>query len=135
MLSVRAARGCEFLSVDFKRRFAMRHLAILAMGIFLIATSCPAGAAPLSPAGLPRGDDLSAVVLVQEKAKKNETLTQKVKRVWRDLTGYKFTVSCPAFPIPLLVSRTTCTETGISRDEARGKCASRHPFCAVAEVK
>lgn len=113
----------------------MRHLASLATGIFLIATNCPAAATPLSPAGLSRSDDFSAVVLVQEKAKKNETLTQKVKRVWRDLTGYKFTVSCPAFPIPLLVSRTTCTETGVSRDEARGKCASRHPLCAISDAK
>jgi hypothetical protein len=112
----------------------MRHLAILATGAFLIFSSS-AGAAPLSPAGLSRSDDLSAIVLVQEKAKKSETLTQKVKRVWRDLTGYKFTVSCPAFPIPLLVSRTTCTETGISRDEARGKCASRHPFCGIGDAK
>ncbi|MBZ0146951.1 MAG: hypothetical protein K8F62_05330 [Pseudorhodoplanes sp.] len=109
----------------------MRPLAILATGAFLIVSSS-AGTAPRDN---PAGDDPSAVVLAQEKAKKNETLTQKVKRVWRDLTGYKFTVSCPAFPIPLLVSRTTCTETGISRDEARGKCASRHPFCAITDAK
>ena len=113
----------------------MRHLALLATGIFLIATNSPAAATPLSPAGLSRSDDLSAIVLVQEKAKKDETLTQKVKRVWRNLTGYKFTVTCPAFPIPIVVNRTTCTETGVSRDEARGKCASRHPFCAIGDAK
>lgn len=112
----------------------MRHLAIMATGAFLIVSSS-AVAAPLSPAGLSRSNDLSAIVLVQEKAKKNETLTQKAKRVWRDLTGYKFNVACPAFPIPLVVNRTTCTETGKSRDEARGKCASRHPFCAITEAK
>jgi hypothetical protein len=112
----------------------MRVFAILATGAFLIVSSS-AGATPLSPAGLSRSDDLSAIVLVQEKAKKDETLTQKVKRVWRNLTGYKFTVTCPAFPIPIVVNRTTCTETGKSRDEARGKCASRHPFCAIADAK
>jgi hypothetical protein len=112
----------------------MRHLAIMATGAFLIVSS-PTIAAPLSPAGLSRSDDLSAITLVQAKPKKEETLTQKAKRVWRDLTGYKFNVACPAFPIPLAVNRTTCTETGKSRDEARGKCASRHPFCAITEAK
>ena len=113
----------------------MRHIAILAAGAFLIVTNSSVSAASLSPAGLSRSDDLSAIVLVQDKAKKDETLTQKVKRVWRNLTGYKFTVTCPAFPIPIVVSRTTCTETGRSRDEARGKCASRHPFCAIGDAK
>ena len=127
---------CSRAVTNFCQLIAKRggHASALATGAFLIVSSS-AGTAPLSPAGLSRGDDPSAVVLAQEKAKKNETLTQKAKRVWRNLTGYKFTVSCPAFPIPLLVSRTTCTETGISRDEARGKCASRHPFCAITDAK
>ena len=113
----------------------MRHLVLLATGMFLIATTCPAAATPLSPAGLPRSDDLSALILVQEKAKKDETLKQKVKRVWRNLTGYKFAVTCPALPIPLVASRTTCTETGKSRADARAKCQSRHPFCAVGDAR
>lgn len=113
----------------------MRHLAIIATGAFFIATSSPAVAAPLSPGGSSRSDDLSAIVLVQDKPKKEETLKQKVKRVWRDLTGYKFAVTCPALPIPLVVSRTTCTETGKSREDARAKCQSRHFFCAVADAK
>ena len=108
----------------------MRHFAILATGAFLIVSFFCRREAPLSPAGLSHRDDLSAIVLVQEKAKKDETLTQKLKRVWRDLTGYKFNVTCPAFPIPIVVSRTTCTETGVSRDEARGKCA-----CAASVLR
>jgi hypothetical protein len=57
----------------------------------------------------------------------HETLKQKVKRVWRNLTGYKFDVSCP------LGARSTCTETGKDRGEAQAKCISRHPLCWVNE--
>ena len=72
---------------------------------------------------------------MQERAKKDETVKQKVKRVWRNLTGYKFNVACPAFPIPLVMNRTTCTETGKSRADARAKCQARHPFCQVADAR
>jgi hypothetical protein len=113
----------------------MRHLALFATGVLLIAISSPAAAMPLSPAGLSRSDDLSAIILVQDKPKQGETLKQKVKRVWRNLTGYKFAVTCPAFPIPIVVNRTSCTETGKSRADARAKCQSRHPLCAVADAK
>jgi len=34
-----------------------------------------------------------------------------------------------------VVNRTTCTETGKSRENARAKCQSKHPFCAVADAK
>jgi hypothetical protein len=113
----------------------MRRPAIMMTTIIFIAAGNVAFAAPLSPGGLMRGDDRSAIILVQDKPKKEETLTQKVKRVWRNLTGYKFAVSCPALPIPLVVNRTTCTETGKSREEARAKCQSRHPFCAIGDAK
>jgi len=110
---------------------AMRHLALLATGVFLIAVSGPAVAGPFPAAGIWRGE--SQIVLVQDKAKKNETLKAKVKRVWRDLTGYKFAVACPAFPITL--SQSTCTETGKNRADARAKCQSRHAFCRVADAR
>lgn len=113
----------------------MRHLALLITSAAFIAASNPVFAAPLSPAGVMRNNDQSAIVLVQDKPKKDETIKQKVKRVWRNLTGYKFAVSCPALPIPLVVNRTTCTETGKSREEARAKCQSRHPFCAIGDAK
>ena len=83
----------------------MRRLAISATGAFLILTPS-AGATPLSPPAL-GSDHLSAIALAQAKPKKEETLTQKVKRVWRDLTGYKFTISCPAFPIPIRTHHET----------------------------
>ena len=108
----------------------MRSLALLTTTAFLIVTSSTVGATPLSPAGL-RGDH-SAIVLVQDKPKKNETLKQKAKRIWRDLTGYKFAVACPAI---FTVSRHTCTETGKSREEARAKCQSQSPFCAISDAK
>ena len=66
---------------------------------------------------------------------KKETTTEKVKRkvkrAWRNLTGTKFDVACPAL-IPL--THSTCTETG-SRKEARAKCQSANPLCSVSEVK
>jgi hypothetical protein len=104
---------------------AMRHLALLATGVFLIAASVDAGAGMFSPAGLSRAGDVGPIELV---AKKSEPLKQKVKRIWRDLTGYKFEVSCP------FASRSTCTETGKSRADARAKCQSRNAFCWVADT-
>jgi hypothetical protein len=109
----------------------MRSLALLAIGAFLIVTNPTAGATPLSPAGL-RSADQSVILLVQDKPKRDETLKQKAKRIWRDLTGYKFAVACPAI---FTVSRHTCTETGKNREEARAKCQSQSPFCAISDAK
>jgi hypothetical protein len=92
----------------------------------------PVSAGAVSPAGLSRIDGLSVVQLVQDK-KKPETVKQKVKRAWRNLTGYKFDVACPAFPIVL--SRTTCTATGKNREDARAKCQSQHLFCDVRDAR
>jgi hypothetical protein len=106
----------------------MRHLSLLATGVFLIAAAGSALAAPIAPGGLARADGAAPVVLVQGK-KKSETVTQKVKRAWRRLTGYTFEVTCP------IDRRTTCSETGDSRAAARNKCIARHPFCWVAETR
>jgi hypothetical protein len=92
----------------------------------------PVSAGAVSPAGLSRIDGLSVVQPVQDK-KKPETIKQKVKRAWRNLTGYKFDVACPAFPIVL--SRTTCTATGKNREDARAKCQSQHLFCDVRDAR
>jgi hypothetical protein len=105
----------------------MRHLVLLVTGIFLFATAGQSFAAPISPAGFSNAAGLP-IVLVQDKPAKDETLKQKVKRAWRNLTGYKFDVSCP------FASRT-CTETGKNRDDARGKCIARNPVCWVADAK
>lgn len=113
----------------------MRHFTLLAarasvVSAFLLAVSVQAGAAPLSPAGL--SSQPSSIQLVQAK-KKDETMKQKVKRVWRNMTGYKFDVGCPTLGIAL--NRTSCTETGKNVSEARSKCMSKHPLCEVAEKK
>jgi hypothetical protein len=106
----------------------MRYLALLSL--LVIAASDNAGAGVVGPTGLSRSGGLSYVEFVQEK-RKSETITERVKRAWKDLVGYKFVVSCPIL-IPL--SRTTCTETGKDREDARAKCASRNPFCYVADA-
>jgi len=98
--------------------------AIALVGALLILPGTNAGAAPASPA------DLSVSVTVQSKPKP-ETVKQKVKRIWRNLTGYKFEVSCPIFPF--VVTRTTCTATGKNREDARAKCQSQHSFCYVGD--
>jgi hypothetical protein len=87
-----------------------------------------------APAGFIDASIVSQVELVQEKPKKSETLTQKVKRVWRNVTtpNYNFCVACPVL-LPL--SRTTCTAQAKTVDEARGKCAAQYPLCSVVETK
>lgn len=104
---------------------------IAAIGLAAVLLMAPArsvGAAPLSPAGLSHIDGISAIELVQAKAKP-ETMKRKVKRIWRNLTGYKFDVACPAFALAL--TRTTCTANGKDREDARAKCQSQHVLCQV----
>jgi hypothetical protein len=105
-----------------------RILAAIALaGALLIAAGGNAHAGAISPAGVSRIDDLSVIEFVQDK-KKSETIKHKVKRIWRNLTGYKFDVACP-------FTRTTCTETGKDREDARAKCQSQHLFCQVGDAK
>jgi hypothetical protein len=92
----------------------------------------PVAAGAMSPAGLSSIDGLSAIQFVQE-TKKTETVKQKVKRAWRNLTGYKFEIACPAFAIAF--SRTTCTATGKNREDARAKCQSQHTFCQIGDAR
>jgi hypothetical protein len=104
-----------------------RILAALAIaGAVLIAPAGNAGAGPVSPAGLSRIGGPSAIEFVQDK-QKSETVKHAVKRIWRNLTGYRFDVACP-------FTRTTCTETGKNREDARAKCQSQHVFCAINDV-
>jgi hypothetical protein len=107
----------------------MRHLIVLATGVFLIAVASPAVAGPFAPAGFSRADGGAPLVLVQDKPAKKETLTQKVKRAWRNIAGYKFDVNCP------INMHRTCAETGKDRDDARGKCIARNPLCWVSDAK
>ncbi|MSP47619.1 MAG: hypothetical protein EXQ83_17705 [Xanthobacteraceae bacterium] len=105
----------------------MRHLAVAATGVFLIAASVPVMAGPFPAAGLSTGSSAQIELVA---TKKSETVTQKVKCAWKNLTGYKFDVSCPAFGPP---RRSTCTETGDSRGEAQAKCQARNTFCWVSD--
>ena len=107
----------------------MRHLIVLRTGVFLIAAAGQAVAGPFAPAAFSRADGGVPLVLVQDKPAKNETLTQKVKRAWRNIAGYKFDVNCP------INYHRTCAETGKDRDDARGKCISRNPLCWVSDAK
>jgi hypothetical protein len=105
----------------------MRYLAVLSL--LLIAASGDARAGVIARAEISGGGPAS-VQFVRE-TRKSETFTERVKRAWKDLVGYKFDVSCPVV-IPL--SRTTCIETGKDRGDARAKCISRNPFCYVADA-
>jgi hypothetical protein len=98
-------------------------------GVLLAGSIGVASAAPLAPASLAGAEDSSAIVLVQQKS---DTVTQRVKRAWKDLTGYKFDVACPIF---FPVNRRTCTETGKDRAEARAKCASQNQFCLITDAR
>lgn len=100
-----------------------RFQVILIAGTMAIASANVAGAANFS-----RIESPTEIQFVQ--AKKDETVKQKVKRIWREWTGYKFAVSCPVL-LPL--TRSTCTATGKNREEARAKCQSNNPFCLVQD--
>ena len=104
--------------------------AIALAGTLLIAPGSDAGAVPASP-GLSRIDGLSAIELVQDK--KSETVTQKVKRAWRNLTAYKFDVACPAFSFA--ITRTSCNANGKNREDAREKCQSQHLLCEIRNAR
>jgi hypothetical protein len=99
-------------------------------GVLLLAGAIGiADAAPLAPKSVAGADNISAITLVQQKS---DTITQRVKRAWKDLTGYKFNVGCPIF---FPVNQRTCTETGKDRAEARAKCAGQNQFCLISDAK
>jgi len=106
----------------------MRHFIVLATGMFIIAAGGQAIAGPFTPAGFANTERGALLVLVQDKPAKDETLKQKVKRVWRNIAGYKFDVNCP------INSHRTCAETGKDRNDARSKCIARNPVCWVSDT-
>ena len=89
-----------------------------------------AGAFPVSP-GLSGFNELSAIEFVQDKPK-SETVKQKVKRIWRNLTAYKFDVACPAFTFA--IARTSCSANGKNRETARAKCQPQNAFCEIRDA-
>jgi hypothetical protein len=111
-------------------------LALAAATIFFVTIAANAFAIMLSS----KSGDLanSPVQLVEEKQNEKETLKQKVKRIWKEWTGYKFDVTCSVLPIPIPIipsTHGTCTETGKDREDARAKCQSQHPFCAITDAR
>ena len=108
----------------------MRTHAYLGAVLFLTASIGVGAAAPLTPRLAPGAADISAFELVQEK--KSDTVTQRVKRAWKDLVGYKFDVACPFF---FPINHRTCTETGKDQSEARAKCAAQNRFCLISDAR
>jgi hypothetical protein len=104
----------------------MRSLGLVLAGALLVAAAGQAGASVQQPGFAPAGG--AGITLIQEK--KKETVGQKIKRVWKNWTGYSFCVRCP-IPIPLTTS--TCTETGKSRADAKAKCQAHNQFCYVLD--
>ena len=104
----------------------MRHLGLVLAGAIMVAAASQAGAAMRQPGFSPAGG--AAITLIQEK--KKETVGQKIKRVWKNWTGYKFCVRCPILTPP---TASTCTETGKSRADARAKCQARNQLCYVLD--
>jgi hypothetical protein len=108
----------------------MIRISLIGAALLLIASNAipPAAAAPAS---MINASGISRIELVQEK-KKSETVTQKVKRVWRNITtpNHSFCVACPIL-IPM--SQKTCTTEAKTIDEARAKCASQNPLCSVRD--
>ena len=107
----------------------MRYLIVVATGVFIVAAAGQAVAGPFAPAGFSRAEGGAPPVLVQDKPAKDETIKQKVQRVWRNIAGYKFDVNCP------INNHRSCAETGKDRDDARGKCISRNQLCWVSDAK
>ena len=105
----------------------MRGISILIVSASLVAIAAQANAASF-PAPGAQNAPASSVVLVQ--AKKDETIKQKVKRVWRNIAGTTYDVGCPSLAIAF--TRTTCTETG---KDAQAKCVAKHPLCEVSRRK
>ena len=106
----------------------MRKLTLAAAGLCLLAMSANTNvalAATTTEAKAP-------IVLAQNTApKKDETVTQKVKRAWKNLTGYKFAVGCP---VVLELTKKTVKETGKDRDAARSKVIAANLGCSVKDM-
>jgi hypothetical protein len=110
----------------------MKYWAMTAAGLGLLVMMAATAGDPALAANAAQMRGQAPIVLAQNEPKKSETVTQKVKKAWRKLTGYKFDVGCPAI---LPINRYSCTETGKGREDARAKCQSRYALCSVADAK
>ena len=105
----------------------MRRFALLATIVAAVAIApTMSNAAPIAVVKVS-----SPVTQVQQKKEPSSTekVKRSVKRTWKNLTGYKFNVSC------LLSQTRICTETGDSKAAAQAKCQSKYPLCVVSEAK
>lgn len=111
----------------------MKYMAMAAAGVCLLAMTATTSINRAAAAGA--SEAKAPIVLAQAEMKK-ETVTEKVKRkvkrAWRNMTGYKFDVGCPIL-IPL--SHKTCTQTGKNVEDARAKCQAANPLCSVVEIR
>ena len=108
----------------------MRYVVLLTVGIILVGASGNAGALPAAKS---RIENSSNIQLVQDKkSDKSDTINKRVKRAWKDLTGYKFDVACPGFWLP--VNQSVCTETCKNRNAARSKCEAQNALCQIRDA-
>jgi hypothetical protein len=107
------------------------RLVVIAAG-FMFATASIVSASPLN--SISPELNYTPIELVQAQQKKEETVTQKVKRTWRNWTtpSHSFCVRCP-IPIPL--TSKVCTAKGKTVDEARSVCVNQNPLCYVQAAK
>jgi hypothetical protein len=119
----------------------MRRIAIASAGILLATTIAYASPLNLSspelnytPIELVQAQKKDAPKKEMPAAKKDETITQKVKRTWRRWTSpsHSFCVRCP-IPIPL--TSKVCTAKGKTVGEAQSVCQQQNPLCYVTASK
>jgi hypothetical protein len=122
----------------------MRLIAIAVAGLF--ATANIVSAAPLNtispelnftPVELIQAqqkDQKAAPPKAAAQPKKDETMTQKVKRTWRNWTTPSHTF-CVRTPIPVPLTSKTCTAKGKTVEEARSVCVQQNPLSYVSQGK
>jgi outer membrane biosynthesis protein TonB len=133
----------------------MRLIAIAAAGI-LFASANIASASPTTPelkyliqlaqAAQPKANPEQKNIQQEKKAapapqqkkaaapQKQETMTQKVKRTWRNWTSPSHTF-CVRTPIPVPLTSKTCTAKGKTVEEARAVCVQQNPLSYVSQGK
>lgn len=103
----------------------MRFISVIAAGAFLLGAVAPLSAAPVS--AVP-GANATHITLVQEK--KDETITQKVKRTWKRWTTPSHTFCARCLLPPKAVA---CTAQAKDRETARANCQQRNPICVITD--
>jgi hypothetical protein len=104
----------------------MRMISMLVVGAFLLGSLVQVSAAPLS--SVP-AMNATPVQLVQDK-KKDETITEKVKRTWKRWTTPNQTFCARCLIPPRAV---TCTVQAKDREAGRSACQQRNPLCAITD--